>query len=111
MKKILSVMTVICFSMIFSIPAFAQDPNPKTPVVRKRQQNQHKRVRQGVKSGEVTQGEAKRIQNNQSELNQDKKEAKSDGVVTGAERRELHREQNKNSRQIYRLKHNRRDRN
>ena len=86
-----------------SIGAFAQS---KTPVVDQRQKNQQERIKEGVKTGEVTRGEARRLEAQQGKIKADEMVAKSDGKVTNAERRQLKREQNRTSRNIYRKKHN-----
>jgi hypothetical protein len=77
-----------------------------TPRVTKRQLHQQARIEQGVKSGELTAGETKRLEFQQAKIQADKRKAKSDGVVTPAERAKLTREQNRANRKIYRLKHN-----
>ncbi len=77
-----------------------------TPHVTKRQLKQQARIEQGVKSGELTAGETKRLELQQGKIQADKRKAKADGVVTPAERAKLAREQNRASRKIYRLKHN-----
>ena len=99
---------------ICAATAFAQDQNPpqapkdKTPVVRERQMNQKARIRQGVKSGELTKGEAHKLRQEQKTVQAEKQMAKSDGKVTPEERAKLRKDQNKASRDIYRLKHNKR---
>jgi hypothetical protein len=80
-----------------------------TPRVTKRQLRQQARIEQGVKSGELTAGETKRLELQQAKIQADKRRAKADGVVTPAERVRLAREQNRASRTIYRLKHNERE--
>jgi hypothetical protein len=77
-----------------------------TPRVTKRQLKQQARIEQGVKSGELKAGETRRLELQQAKIQADKKKAKSDGVVTPAERAKLAREQNRANRKIYRLKHN-----
>ncbi len=111
MKKIFSILTAISFSLVLSTIAFAQEPGSRTPGIRKRQINQQQRIGQGVRSGELTRREVRILEKEQREINQDKREAKSDGAVTRRERREIHRDQNQASRHIYRGKHNNRDRN
>lgn len=76
----------------------------------KRAKNQHQRIRQGVKSGELTRAEAANVRNDQREIRQDVKEAKADGVVTAEEKKEIKQEQRQASRKIYRKKHNARTR-
>ena len=99
-----------------SATALAQDPNPpqtgstKTPVIKQRQMNQRARIRQGVRSGELTKGEARNLRQEQRTIQAEKQMAKADGKVTPAERAKLRRDQNKASRDIYRLKHNNRER-
>ena len=73
--------------------------------------NQHHRIKQGVKSGELTKAETKNVVKDQREIRQDVKEAKADGTVTGAERKDIRQDQRQASRKIYRKKHNNRDRN
>jgi lipopolysaccharide export LptBFGC system permease protein LptF len=109
MKKMFSILTAISLSIVLSAAAFAQD-GTKTPVARKRQGNQQRRIARGVRSGELKKGEVKKLQKEQKEINQEKKEAKEDGVVTAEERKDIQKEQNQASRHIYRAKHNRRDR-
>jgi hypothetical protein len=54
----------------------------------------------------LTRREARRLEAQQGRIQDDKFLAKSDGHVSPAERWQLTREQNRASRDIYRLKHN-----
>jgi hypothetical protein len=54
--------------------------------VRGKAQNQRQRVKQGVKSGELTKAETRNLVKDQKEVRQDVKAAKADGVVTKDER-------------------------
>lgn len=83
--------------------AFAQT---NTPNLDKRQENQEKRIDQGVKSGALTAKEAGNLEKREAKLEADKQAAKADGKVTPAERRKLQHEANRDSRAIYRKKHN-----
>jgi hypothetical protein len=78
----------------------------KTPRAAKRQINQQERIHQGVKSGQLTKRETKRLELQQRKIQKDKIKAKSNGVVTPRERTKLQAEQNRTSRNIYRKKHN-----
>jgi hypothetical protein len=71
---------------------------------------QHQRIKQGVRSGEITRTEAANLRNGQREIRQDVREARADGVVTPGERREIKQDQRQESRKIIRKTHNRRDR-
>lgn len=81
-----------------------------TPRVDAREQKQGARIRQGVRSGELTAAEAARLKGQQAKIKRDEAVAKSDGKVTPAERKKLAREQQRANRTIYRKKHNARDR-
>jgi hypothetical protein len=78
----------------------------KTPRINKRQRNQQRRISQGINSGQLTAGEAARLEKREAKIQHDKQAAKADGKVTTAERRKLNREENQASRKIYKLKHN-----
>ncbi len=87
---------------MFTIVSFAQD---KTPKVDAREKNQKERIEQGVKSGELTRPEARRLKAKEAKIKADEAKAKADGEVTPAERAKLQHEQNKASKRIYRQKH------
>ena len=71
-----------------------------------------KRSFQGVKSGEVTRGEARRISRGERRLQRTRRQArKDDGQIDRQERREIHKQKRQQNRRIYRSKHNKRDRN
>jgi uncharacterized membrane protein YebE (DUF533 family) len=101
MKKIKTILIVI-LSLFVTTTIIAQN---KMPVVKKRQKHQMHRIAQGVKSGELTRKEAKELIQKEKEIQQMKKEAKSDGVVTKEERKEIHKELNQQSKEIYKQKH------
>jgi hypothetical protein len=88
--------------------AFAQTttPNPAaTPGIDKRQANQEKRIEQGVKSGELNKKETARLEKREAKLQSDKEKAQADGKVTKKERKQLNHEANRDSKAIYRQKH------
>ncbi len=79
--------------------------------VKQHAKNEHHRIKQGVKSGELTKKETKNLVHGQKEIHQDVKAAKADGVVTKDERKDIRQDQRQESRKIFRKKHNKRDRN
>ena len=81
-------------------PAAVRDPG-----VNQRQHNQHDRIAQGVRSGELTKGEAKGLRAEQRSIRQEERLYKSDGMLTKAERTDLHQDLNAASRNIYNEKH------
>lgn len=103
--------TTIAVALVtLALAASASVAQTATPRATKRQVNQQARIHQGVKSGELTKGEATRLEAQQVKINRDKKKAKADGVVTPRERAKLAREQNRASKNIYVKKHNKKNR-
>ena len=76
--------------------------------VGQRRENQQDRIAQGIKSGQMTAGEAARTENREQGINQQVHADRqaNGGKLTGQEKRQVNREQNRTSRQIYRQKHN-----
>lgn len=76
--------------------------------VGQRRENQQDRIAQGIKSGQMTAGEAARTENREQGINQQVHADRqaNGGKLNGQERRQVNREQNRTSRQIYRQKHN-----
>jgi hypothetical protein len=86
----------------------AQDRPPaavRDPGVNARQYNQHDRIAQGVRSGSLTKGEAQGLRDEQRSIRQEERQYKSDGTLTRDERKDLHRDLNVASRNIYSEKH------
>ncbi|HAO47614.1 MAG TPA: hypothetical protein PLZ45_01685 [Ferruginibacter sp.] len=74
------------------------------------QRLQRHRIREGVRSGDLTRTETRSLVAGQRRLHRDVRRAKRDGVITRNERREIRRDKRMNNRAIYRKKHNRRHR-
>ncbi len=76
--------------------------------VGQRRENQQDRIASGIKSGQMTAGKAARTENREQGINQQVRadRAANGGKLTGQEHKQINREQNGASRQIYRQKHN-----
>jgi len=112
MKKTSSILIAVVISLFAGLSVMAQTtPGTHTPHINQRQHEQQKRIRHGVRSGELTRGEARRLERDERGIRQEERAARADGVVTRGERREINRDLNKTSRRVYRAKHNNRDRN
>lgn len=76
--------------------------------VGQRRENQQDRIAQGIRSGQMTAGEAARTENREQGINQQihADRQANGGKLTGGEKKQINREQNGASRQIYRQKHN-----
>lgn len=75
-------------------------------VIHRHAAHQQARIAQGVKSGELTKGETKHLENKEKAVHQEVKIAKADGKITNAERKDIRQDQRQTSRAIYREKHN-----
>jgi len=83
-----------------SVPAMAG-----TPRLDAREHNQRERIAQGVRSGELTRPETRRLIAGERRLHRHERHAKADGVVTRGERIRLQQNANRMSKRIYRQKH------
>ncbi|MFH1263517.1 MAG: hypothetical protein V1495_08790 [Pseudomonadota bacterium] len=72
---------------------------------RHRQVRQQERIHQGVKSGELTPEEVRKLEQEQRLVRQAKRAARLDGVVTPEEKQKIHQMQEKTSKDIYDEKH------
>ncbi|MBK9444368.1 MAG: hypothetical protein IPN53_25050 [Comamonadaceae bacterium] len=98
---------ISALALVVSSAVFAQANAPVTPVLDQKQANQQQRIDQGVASGQLNKREARRLQAREDKLAAQEAAAKSDGVVTKKERVRLNAEANRDSRAIYRQKHDR----
>ena len=110
-KTYLNLATVIVGVLAVTSVSYADTQRrARDPGVNARQHNQRDRIQQGVRSGELTRREAGRLSHEQRDVRQLERAYRSDGALTGAERRDLHQEQNAASRHIYNQKHDAQDR-
>ncbi|MGB8328284.1 MAG: hypothetical protein WCE48_12000 [Steroidobacteraceae bacterium] len=91
---------IAAIAMVIAGPVLAG-----TPVLDRREHNQRMRIEQGVRSGELTRAETRRLVAGQRELRRDERAAKGDGIVNARERARLQHEADIQSRRIYRQKH------
>lgn len=77
-----------------------------TPGADWRQHNQSMRIFDGIQDGSLTFRETGQLVRGQVRLRNQERRFKSDGVVTRSERARMHRGLNRQSRRIYRRKHN-----
>jgi hypothetical protein len=67
--------------------------------------NQQKRIEQGVQSGQLTNHEAGKLERGESKINRQEARAGANGHVGAAEQRRIQGTENRESRRIYRQKH------
>jgi hypothetical protein len=104
--------TLLCAALLIAAASFTSsaEASPRSPGVNHRQHRQAARIHHGVRSGELTRAEAHRLRHLQRNVRRDERRAKHDGELSLRERARLHRDLNRSSRAIYRLKQNDRDR-
>ena len=95
-------MVLLVMLTAFISPVFAGTDDPG---VNKRQHRQKDRIKQGVRSGELTKEEAKSLRGEQKAIREKERAYKSDGNLTKDERKELHQESNESSKHIAEEKH------
>jgi hypothetical protein len=79
--------------------------------VNARQHEQQQRIREGIRSGELTRREARRLEAEEWRIRRNEALARrSGGQFTPRERYRIERQLNRSSRDIYRQKHDRQDR-
>jgi len=103
---------VLTLAGVLAVVSASQADTRRTrdPGVNGRQHQQRERIQQGVASGELTRRETGKLAEEQRDIRQLERAYKSDGTLTGAERRDLQHEQNQASRDIYQQKHDAQDR-
>jgi len=79
--------------------------HPARHSVDAREHSQHKRINQGVRSGQLTKEETRGLATQQREIRQEKRQYRSDGKFTKAERKDVQQDLNKASKDIYQEKH------
>src|ERR1700759_3938286 len=80
----------------------------KAGEVDRREANQQARIDQGVRSGQLTPGEAARAERGEARINREiaRDRAANGGKLTRAEKAKINRQEDRESRRIYRMKHN-----
>lgn len=117
-KRWIKGLALLAFVLVM-LPAagWAQNRHYPGPPVRNyesvnaRQREQQQRIREGVRSGELTRQEARRLESQEWRIRRNEAQARrSGGQFTPRERYRIERQLNHSSRDIYRQKHDRQDR-
>jgi hypothetical protein len=95
------------FAASVLLVASAQAQTTSTPRIDQRQENQQRRIEEGVKSGQLTEKEVARLQKGQARIQKMEDRAVADGKVTAKERARIEKAQDRESRRIARERHDR----
>jgi hypothetical protein len=94
---------------IFAQATTTPTPAPAKPAtINQRKENQQDRIAQGVKSGQLTAGETAHLEHQEAGINKEERgmRAQDNGKLSKQDRKTLNKQQNQESRRIYRDKHN-----
>ncbi len=92
----------MCIGLLFATKGVDAHPHHG----KGKQVKQKVRIRNGVRTGQLTRREAARLRTQQATIRNMKRVARADGRVTPRERMVINRTQRAASRNIYRKKHN-----
>jgi hypothetical protein len=94
---------------LFAPRAFAQTPAHHPRGINAREARQTARIRNGVQNQELTKGELDRLRGDEAAIRAEERVYRRSGNgLSPAERRDLEKDLNRTSREIYRDKHNHR---
>ena len=108
----MKVFTAVLASALFIAPAalLAQTPTPGANDynINQRKVAQQDRIAKGVKSGQLTARETSHLEHQEAGINREERgmRAQDNGHLTKQDRSIIHKQQNQESRRIYRDKHN-----
>jgi hypothetical protein len=102
--------TVLTLAVAATLLSVVVAAGQTTPSVDRRENRQSRRIKHGVRSGELTRHETRSLARQQARIRRHERRVKADGTVTARERASLQSQENRASRNIYRKKHNRRTR-
>jgi hypothetical protein len=105
MSKARLTMVTLAFAALPGLVLAQTSGTTSTPRIDKRQENQQKRIDQGVKSGALNEKEAARLQKGQDRVQKGEDKAMADGKMTKKERVKMEHMQDQQSKKIYREKH------
>lgn len=102
---------VILAATLAALPAssaLAQTNRYERHHINQRKENQQDRIAQGVRSGQMTPRETAHVEHQEAAINREERamRAQDNGHLTAGDRHLLARQQNAESRRIYRDKHN-----
>jgi len=96
----------VVLALLTAVPTVAMAQSTRTPGLDQREATQQHRINQGVRSGELTRHETRKLEHGQANLRRNEARAKADGVVTHRERVQL---QHQADRQSARIAHEKND--
>ncbi|MFO0998563.1 MAG: hypothetical protein U1F33_17980 [Alphaproteobacteria bacterium] len=102
MRRFLSSSAVATVLLMLPVAAMAQTVGSEV----QRDVNQQQRIEQGLQSGQLTTGEAARLERGEARIDRMESRSLRDGTLTNAEKARIGAAQNRESAAIYGAKHN-----
>jgi hypothetical protein len=106
-------LTLAATFLLSPVTIFAQAPaaTPTTTpplTINQRKENQQDRIAQGVQSGQLTAGETGKLEHQEAGINKEENgmRAQDNGHLTKSDKTLINKQQNQESKRIYRDKHN-----
>ena len=93
--------------MLTSATAFAQTPQATPKSNHEQRRHIGQRVREGVRSGQLTRHEVKRLRHRFGQIRQHARKMRTDGALAPKDRMQLRQEWRKAGRALFLMKHNR----
>lgn len=95
-------------AVLAQTPSTTPTPGQHDHNINQRKESQQDRIGQGVNSGQLTARETSHLEHQEAGINREERgmRAQDNGHLTRQDRKTLHRQQNQESRRIYRDKHN-----
>ncbi|HEX7371008.1 MAG TPA: hypothetical protein VF284_12085 [Rhodanobacteraceae bacterium] len=117
MQRMLILAAAIALGLGFATGAIAQTtPTTSSPVATPRAHNaatetgrdvdQQQRIEQGLKSGQLSSGEARKLETGEARIDKTEQRDLRNGSLSASERAQIQRQQNRENKTIYRDKHN-----
>jgi hypothetical protein len=104
------ILTALVAGLMLPVAAQTSDSTAsaaKPATINQRKENQQDRIGNGIQSGELTAGEASRLEKKEAAVNQEERDMRKldNGHLTAADRATLNQQQNQLSKNIYNQKH------
>ena len=104
MRAIKTITAALFSSLVFGNLLFAQG------TINQRERHRQRRIADGVRHGELTQHEARKLEKEQAKIHSAEAKAKADGEFTAKERAKIQKRQDHASQHIHKEKHDKQTR-
>ena len=106
--KALLLAVAVALTPVAMVAQTTPTPGKNDYNINQRKAEQQRRIANGVKSGQLTGRETHTLERQERGINREERgmRAQDNGHLTRQDRRTIHRQQNQESRRIYRKKHN-----